>query len=119
MAASDELLTEAEAAITAQGEVGFDLSGLLPILLPIIIEMMSGCMNSRGRATVEERLANPDVWTRIAIRRATRMACRQCGVHPTYAERDAIVAGCIDCGKSGTIAKVLDEVDDNNDWLMI
>jgi len=115
-------IQDVAAAVTeAAGDepVGFDPASLLTIVLPILTEMLSGCMSQRGRRSVEQRLENPDVWTRIAMNRAIRRGSRESGIRVTERERDIVRDGLQSFSASGGMADVLDEVSQNSEWVML
>ena len=115
-------IQDVAAAVTeAAGDepVGFDPASLLTIVLPILTEMLSGCMSQRGRRSVEQRLENPDVWTRIAMNRAIRRGSRESGIRVTERERDIVRDGLQSFSSTGGMADVLDEVSQNSEWVML
>ena len=115
-------IQDVAAAVTeAAGDepVGFDPASLLTIVLPILTEMLSGCMAQRGRRSVEQRLENPDVWTRIAMNRAIRRGARESGIRVTEWERDVVRDGLQSFSSSGGMTDVLDEVSQNSEWVML
>ena len=115
-------IQEVAAAVTeAAGDepVGFDPASLLTIVLPILTEMLSGCISQRGRRSVEQRLENPDVWTRIAMNRAIRRGSRESGIRVTERERDVVRDGLQSFSSTGGMADVLDEVSQNSEWVML
>ena len=115
-------IQDVAAAVTeAAGDepVGFAPASLLTIVLPILTEMLRGCMSPRGRRSVEQRLENPDVWTRIAMNRAIRRGSRESGIRVTERERDIVRDGLQSFSATGGMADVLDEVSQNSEWVML
>lgn len=115
-------IQDVAAAVTeAAGDepVGFDPASLLTIVLPILTEMLTGCMSQFGRRSVEQRLQNPNGWTRIAMNRAIRRGARKARIRVTERESDIVRDGLQSFSATGGMADVLDEVAENSEWVML
>lgn len=62
--------------------VGFNWAILISTLLPVLTDLLSGCLSKRGPDAVSEQLSkgSSSFWNRYAVRRAMRQATKELGI---------------------------------------
>lgn len=101
--------------------VGFAWVTLIPLLLPILTEFLSGCLNKQPKAAVTARLKDPnDFWVRVQTRRALDQALRDTRTSMNFVDKSNAITTIIgEIGKTNA-SELVDEVQDNaSGWRLI
>lgn len=102
--------------------VGFAWVTLIPLLLPILTEFLSGCLNKQPKAAVNDRISKgkDDFWVRVNTRRALNMTLKDSDTKMTLAQKSVAIDTILDELAKTDSTKLLDEIKDNSsDWVLI
>ena len=72
--------------------VGFDFMSLIGVLLPVLIDIISGCLKPKTTAALADELvkANDNIWIRMKAQAAVNDTCRDCGQRLSASERQRL-----------------------------
>lgn len=101
--------------------VGFAWVALIPLLIPILTEFLSSCLNKQPKAAVMARLGDPnDFWVRVQTRRALDAALRETKMSMNFIDKtNAITAIIGEVGKTDAAALVDEVADNTSGWRLI
>lgn len=103
--------------------VGFDWSLIITVLMPILVELLSGCLSRRTTEEIAAGLKSPGLLERVAIRRAVRIAAQESDRVPAHPRDQAHVAACVcsalQAADAGAITAALEEGRTLSDFLML
>jgi hypothetical protein len=119
----DQLVNRAQAIQEeSTGSAVFAWGPIITLLLPILMEMLMNCFDSKSKEALEQKLINPSWWDRFWIERFTRRAAREKRDELQLSVRDrSKMAGILseaimtEAAEDHTlVSTLLEETDDNN-----
>lgn len=75
---------------------GFDFS-LIISLLPVLIDIISGCLKPKTMSALADELvnANDNIWIRMKAQKAVNETCRDCGQRLSSSERQRLTTAVL------------------------
>lgn len=97
--------------------VGFDFSSLFAMILPILLDMIGGCLGPKTPEQIAAKLTERGVVVRASAQRAVNQACNSCGTRLSAAERQRLAKATLDgLGTKHEAVAVLAELKSEAEW---
>lgn len=97
--------------------VGFDFGSIFAMILPILLEMVGGCLGPKTPEQIATKLTERGVVVRASAQRAVNQACNSCGTRLSAFERQRLARATLDgLGTKHEATAVLAELRSESEW---